>query len=128
MPQGGIDPGEDPLTAMIREMGEEIGVAPDQAEVIAESRGWLSYDLPPDLVDKVWRGRYRGQRQKWYLPRLQGRGSDINIATEHPQFKSEERRVGKEGVNKCRTRWSPYHLKQKKNKRTLIIPEITITK
>src|SRR3546814_380321 len=86
MPQGGIDPGEDPLTAMIREMGEEIGVAPDQAEVIAESRGWLSYDLPPDLADKVWRGRYRGQRQKWYLARFKGRDSDINISTAHPEF------------------------------------------
>src|SRR3546814_12918765 len=53
MPQGGIDPGEDPLTAMIREMGEEIGVAPDQAEVIAESRGWLSYDLPPDQIGRA---------------------------------------------------------------------------
>ena len=86
MPQGGIDPGEDPLTAALREMGEEIGVAPDLAEVIAESRGWLSYDLPPDLADKVWRGRYRGQRQKWFLARFKGRDSDINIATEHPEF------------------------------------------
>lgn len=86
MPQGGIDPGEDPLTAVIREMGEEIGVTPEQAEIIAESRSWLSYDLPPDLADKVWRGRYRGQRQKWYLARFKGRDSDINIATEHPEF------------------------------------------
>jgi len=88
MPQGGIDPGEDPLTAALREMEEEIGVRADLAEVIAESRGWLSYDLPPDLADKVWHGRYRGQRQKWYLARFKGRDSDINIATAHPEFNS----------------------------------------
>lgn len=87
MPQGGIDPGEDPLQAALREMEEEIGVAPGLAEVIAESRGWLSYDLPPDLADKVWKGRYRGQRQKWYLARFKGSDSDINIATAHPEFK-----------------------------------------
>lgn len=86
MPQGGIDPGEDPLEAVLREMEEEIGVKPALAEVIAESRGWLIYDLPPDLADKVWGGRYRGQRQKWYLARFQGRDSDIDIATAHPEF------------------------------------------
>jgi putative (di)nucleoside polyphosphate hydrolase len=87
MPQGGIDPGEDPLQAALREMEEEIGVAAKLAEVIAESRGWLSYDLPADLADKVWGGRYRGQRQKWYLARFKGRDSDINIETPHPEFK-----------------------------------------
>lgn len=87
MPQGGIDPGEDPLKAALREMEEEIGVSPSLAEVIAESRGWLSYDLPPALADKVWNGRYRGQRQKWYLLRFLGKDSDINIATAHPEFK-----------------------------------------
>ncbi|MFN4166171.1 MAG: RNA pyrophosphohydrolase [Ferrovibrio sp.] len=87
MPQGGIDPGEDPLQAALREMEEEIGVPAKLAEVIAESRGWLSYDLPADLADKVWGGRYRGQRQKWYLARFKGRDSDINIETPHPEFK-----------------------------------------
>jgi putative (di)nucleoside polyphosphate hydrolase len=87
MPQGGIDPGEDPLQAALREMEEEIGVAAKLVEVIAESRGWLSYDLPADLADKVWGGRYRGQRQKWYLARFKGRDSDINIETPHPEFK-----------------------------------------
>lgn len=87
MPQGGIDPGEDPLQAALREMEEEIGVPKKLAEVIAESRGWLSYDLPADLADKVWGGRYRGQRQKWYLARFRGRDSDINIETAHPEFK-----------------------------------------
>lgn len=86
MPQGGIDPGEDPLPAALREMEEEIGVSSALAEVIAESRGWLTYDLPPDLRDKVWKGRYRGQRQKWYLARFRGEDRDINIATAHPEF------------------------------------------
>lgn len=86
MPQGGIDPGEDPLTAALREMEEEIGVPARLAEVIAESRDWLAYDLPPDLADKVWKGKYRGQRQKWYLARFKGRDSDINLQTAHPEF------------------------------------------
>jgi putative (di)nucleoside polyphosphate hydrolase len=86
MPQGGIDPGEDPLTAALREMEEEIGVPAKLAVIIAESRDWLTYDLPPDLADKVWKGRYRGQRQKWYLARFKGRDSDINLETAHPEF------------------------------------------
>ncbi len=86
MPQGGIDPGEDPLTAALREMEEEIGVPASLADIIAESRDWLTYDLPPDLADKVWKGRYRGQRQKWYLARFKGRDSDINLKTAHPEF------------------------------------------
>ena len=87
MPQGGIDPGEDPLKAALREMEEEIGVPARLAEVIAESRGWLSYELPPELRDIVWKGRYRGQLQKWYLARFLGQDSDINIQTAHPEFK-----------------------------------------
>ncbi len=86
MPQGGIDPGEDPLTAALREMEEEIGVPAALAEIIAESRDWLTYDLPPDLADKVWKGRYRGQRQKWYLARFKGQDTDINLETAHPEF------------------------------------------
>lgn len=83
-PQGGIDAGEAPLTAAFREMGEEIGT--DRAEMVAESANWLTYDLPPDLADQVWKGRYRGQRQKWFLFRFLGSDADIRIETEHPEF------------------------------------------
>jgi putative (di)nucleoside polyphosphate hydrolase len=84
MPQGGIDPGESPRAAVRREMQEEIGT--DRAEVIAESREWLRYDLPADLQRRVWDGRYRGQEQKWFAMRFLGLDSDIDIATEHPEF------------------------------------------
>jgi putative (di)nucleoside polyphosphate hydrolase len=84
MPQGGIDPGETPRQAALRELKEEIGSA--KAEIIAESRGWLQYDLPIGLAGSVWGGRYRGQRQKWFAMRFMGRDSDINLATEHPEF------------------------------------------
>lgn len=83
-PQGGIDEGEDPATAAAREMVEEIGT--DKAEMLGESSGWISYDLPPDLADKVWRGRFRGQKQKWFAYLFNGTDADINIATEHPEF------------------------------------------
>lgn len=86
MPQGGIDPGEDPRTAALRELEEEIGVPPHMAEILAESRGWLDYDLPPELAAKVWKGKYRGQSQKWFLARLRGDDGAINIATAHPEF------------------------------------------
>ncbi len=84
MPQGGIDEGEDPQATAFREMEEEIGTA--KGEVIAESEGWLAYDLPDDLIPKVWNGKYRGQKQKWFLMRFTGKDSDINIETEHPEF------------------------------------------
>ncbi len=84
MPQGGIDEGEDPATAAIREMQEEIGT--DKAEIIAESQGWYDYDLPDHLIGKLWGGRFRGQRQKWFCLRFTGVDSDINIETSHPEF------------------------------------------
>ncbi|AGT07497.1 RNA pyrophosphohydrolase [Paracoccus aminophilus] len=86
MPQGGIDKGEDPRTAALRELVEETGVSPDLVEVIGESPDWLYYDLPEELVGKVWKGKYGGQRQKWFLLRFKGADSDIDIATEHPEF------------------------------------------
>jgi len=84
MPQGGIDKGEDAETALFREMKEEIGT--DRAEILAVTEDWINYDLPDDLVGKVWKGRYRGQTQKWFALRFTGAESDIDIATEHPEF------------------------------------------
>lgn len=86
MPQGGIDAGESPRQAALRELWEEIGVTPDQVRVEAETPDWLRYDLPHDLVPRVWRGRFRGQEQKWFLMRYQGGDEGIEIATEHPEF------------------------------------------
>lgn len=88
MPQGGIDEGEDPWPAAVRELEEETGVAPHHVELICEAPGWLTYDLPPELVGKLWKGKYRGQRQKWYAMRFLGTDADINIATAHPEFKA----------------------------------------
>lgn len=88
MPQGGIDPGEDARTAALRELGEEVGLTPDQVEVMAEAPDELFYDLPADMIAKVWKGRWRGQRQRWFLLRFLGDDSDIRIATAHPEFRS----------------------------------------
>ena len=85
MPQGGIDPGEDPLAAALRELAEETGI--DQVDVLAETREWLSYDLPPKLIGKVLKGRYRGQTQKWFAMRFRGRDEDIDLdADDHQEF------------------------------------------
>lgn len=86
MPQGGIDKGETPRDAALREMTEETGIDPALVLIEAETEGWLTYDLPPDLVAKLWGGRFRGQEQKWYLARFLGSDSDIDIVTEHPEF------------------------------------------
>lgn len=86
MPQGGIDPGEDAQAAAIRELGEEIGVAPGHVDVIARSKQVHVYDLPDELIGKVWKGRYRGQSQSWFLARFKGEDADINVATAHPEF------------------------------------------
>jgi len=86
MPQGGINLGETPSAAALREMAEEIGSS--QGKIIAESKKWYSYRLPPFLVHKLWGGKYCGQRQKWFLIRFTGQDSDINVKTKHPEFDS----------------------------------------
>ncbi|MEM1074252.1 MAG: RNA pyrophosphohydrolase [Pseudomonadota bacterium] len=86
MPQGGIEKGEEPREAALRELWEETGVDPDLVSVEAETDNWLTYDLPHDLVPRLWKARYRGQKQKWFLMRFCGTNADVNIATEHPEF------------------------------------------
>ena len=86
MPQGGIDEGEEPRQAAMRELKEEIGT--DKAEILAESRDWHAYDLPPELSGRrLWGGRYRGQRQKWFALRFLGQDADIDLSAHgHPEF------------------------------------------
>ncbi len=86
MPQGGIDAGETPREAALRELVEETGVAADLVEPLAESPDWVTYDLPPELLGKVWKGKYGGQKQKWFALRFLGDDSAVRIATEHPEF------------------------------------------
>src|SRR5207248_4582435 len=89
MPQGGIDPGETPQQAALRELHEEVGTA--NAEILGESRGWLHYDVPAEIAGGMWGGRYRGQRQKWFAMRFTGEDADIDpAATEHPEFDAWE--------------------------------------
>ena len=95
MPQGGIDDGEDPWETAVRELGEETGIAAHLVERVAETPDWHYYDLPDDLVGTIWKGRYCGQRQKWFAMRFLGVDADVNIATAHPEFRA--------------WRWSPVH-------------------
>ena len=87
MPQGGVDPGEESDAAVLRELEEETGVVPTLVEIVACSATPYDYDLPPELIGQLWKGKYRGQRQDWYLLRFLGTDADVNIATEHPEFK-----------------------------------------
>lgn len=84
MPQGGIDPGETPAAAAIRELLEEIGT--DRAAIIGESAHWYSYDFPPEVAHARWNGKYRGQTQKWFAMRFEGTDADIDLDTAHPEF------------------------------------------
>ena len=85
LPQGGIDPNEDPRVAIFRELAEEIGT--DRAEIIGEHPEWLTYDLPTEIIGTALGGKYRGQRQRWFALRFIGDDADINLqAEEHPEF------------------------------------------
>ena len=88
MPQGGVDPGEDVEAAMFRELEEETGIGRAHVEIIARGRVELLYELPEDLKTKVWGGKYRGQRQTWFLARFTGSDADIDIATADPEFRA----------------------------------------
>ena len=87
MPQGGVDEGEELEKALLREVGEEVGARPEHLEIVARLPEDLVYDLPPELQGKLWGGRYRGQRQSWYLVRFTGADSDIDLDAHHdPEF------------------------------------------
>lgn len=88
MPQGGIDDGEEAEAAAIRELGEEAGIGPHHFDIIARSEREHFYDLPDHLIGKMWKGRYRGQRQMWFLARFSGEDTDIDIETEQPEFRA----------------------------------------
>jgi len=88
MPQGGIDAGESADVAVLRELGEETGIEAGLVDIIARSRHEHVYDLPDELIGKLWGGRYRGQTQSWFLLRFKGEDSDIRIETAHPEFRA----------------------------------------
>jgi putative (di)nucleoside polyphosphate hydrolase len=87
MPQGGIDEGEEPWAAALRELEEETGIAPHLVERVATCPERLKYELPDALKGKLWKGKYLGQDQDWYLARFLGSDSDVNIATKHAEFR-----------------------------------------
>ena len=86
MPQGGIDDGEEPQAAALRELEEETGVSPDLVQLVAEHPEWVDYDMPDHLVGKLWKGRFRGQTQKWFLFRFDGADDQIDIAKHDREF------------------------------------------
>ena len=87
MPQGGIDPGESTLDAALRELEEEIGVTADLVEVLEELPDWLHYDFPPEVLERERRrGRFIGQRQKWFALRFRGKDRDIRLDQHTPEF------------------------------------------
>jgi putative (di)nucleoside polyphosphate hydrolase len=93
LPQGGIDAGETPRRAALRELKEEVGT--DNVEMIAESQGWITYDVPAEIAEKTWGGRWRGQRQKWFVMLYVGGDDEIEVVTDHPEFRA--------------WRWVPWH-------------------
>ena len=84
MPQGGIDGNETPLNAMKRELAEETSIT--NIEVLKEIESWLEYELPLNLLGKIWKGKYRGQKQKWFIVKFIGNENEINLKTMHPEF------------------------------------------
>ena len=88
MPQGGLDPGEHPQAGALRELEEETGIPPRLVEILGKAPRELLYDLPPELVGKIWGGKYRGQTQHWFIARFHGRDEDINLDTPHPEFRA----------------------------------------
>jgi len=86
MPQGGIEKGEEPLEAALRELLEETGIPETAVEILAETADWIPYELPHHLVPKLWGGKYRGQKQRWFLMRFLGDEDLINIKTKTPEF------------------------------------------
>ena len=88
MPQGGIEPDEDLQTAALRELHEETGISDNKVNLVAEIAEWITYDLPTNLIPQLWNGKYRGQKQKWFLMKFLGDDADIDIETQHPEFSS----------------------------------------
>jgi putative (di)nucleoside polyphosphate hydrolase len=88
MPQGGLDPGEAPLHGALRELEEETGIPPNLVEIVAEHGEPLYYDLPEEMIGKVWKEPWRGQRQTWFLARFLGTDEDVNIETPDPEFRA----------------------------------------
>lgn len=86
MPQGGVDDGETAHDAALRELWEETGVNPALVTIVAQTSGWIPYDLPYDVVVHKWKGKFRGQEQKWFLMRFNGTDDQVNIQTTHPEF------------------------------------------
>jgi putative (di)nucleoside polyphosphate hydrolase len=88
MPQGGLDDGEEPWAGALRELEEETGITPRHVERIADCTEQLRYDLPPELQGKMWRGKWKGQLQDWFLARFTGTDADVNVATADPEFRA----------------------------------------
>ena len=86
MPQGGIDDGEKPRAAALRELWEETGIGADDVMALDKMQGWVTYDLPPELLGRVWGGKFRGQKQKWFCYRFTGHDDQVRIVTDHPEF------------------------------------------